>query len=156
MENRRHTVDSVFTLVLFAIFTLMALLVTAAGVSAYSSASARSEQRFSRQTCLGYITAKVRSYNEVGAVSLTKVGDCDALTFAEEINGDLYLTSIYCFEGQIMELMRRSDIDIGPEGGMPVCPAKGLSFAFDGGCLQITLTDTDDTTATAVAACITG
>ena len=152
--KKNHVIDNVFTLVLFTMFATMALLVTAAGASAYKSTSEQTEQRFDRQTCLNYITARVRSNNEAGAVEITKLGECDALTFTQEANGGRYITCIYYYDGAIRELLFREGIELMPEDGTAICNAGDLGFSLENGSLAVTLTGTDGTDITAVSACV--
>lgn len=152
--KKEHIIDNVFTLVLFSVFAIMALLVTAAGASAYKSTSNQVEERFNRQTCLNYITARVHSNNEAGAVAVTKMGESDALTFVQDINGAVYLTSIYYYDGAVRELLYRSDLELGPDAGNEICRAQGLDFSLDGEKLSVALTGTDGVTVTAVVACL--
>lgn len=151
--KKNHVIDNVFTLVLFAMFATLALLVTAAGASAYKSTSEQTEQRFDRQTCLSYITARVRSNNEAGAIGITRFGGCDALTFTQEANGGKYITCIYYYDGAIRELLFRQGIELKPEDGTAICNANGLGFSLEDKCLAITLTGTDWVDVTAVIAC---
>lgn len=152
--KKNHVIDNVFTLVLFAMFATMALLVTSAGASAYKSTSEQTEKRFDRQTCLSYITARVRSNNEAGAVEITELGGCEALTFTQEANGGKYITCIYYQDGAIRELLFREGIELAPEDGTAICSANGLSFSLEGGSLAVTLTGTDGAEVTAVINCV--
>ena len=83
MRHRRlqaHTVDFLFTLSLFCVFTVCALLVVSIGVQAYRSTAAYLEGTYSARTALSYVTEKIRQHDAEGRTALTQLDGRNALS----------------------------------------------------------------------------
>lgn len=141
-NNASHTIDSVFTVVLFALFALVTMFVTASGAAAYRSVSEQSEMRYERQTCINYITAKIRAYN---AAEIGEIDGSSALIFTDEYESGSYSTYIYYYDGSVRELVCRSDIQPDINAGTALIDAAGLSFAKSDELITINLTNTNET-----------
>ncbi len=125
--NTSQTVDTVFVLVLFCVFAVAVLMVLFAGTGAYQDIADRMERQYAERTCLSYLDAKVRHYDETGMVSAENFGGCDALVLYEDIEGVRYKTLIYCYDGYVREIFFEDGLQFLPEDGEIVVPAKELS-----------------------------
>lgn len=145
-EKNLHTIDTVFVLVLFAVFVITTLMVTSSGALAYQNAVKQMDERFNKQTCISYITAKVRANNASGRISVGDFKGNEALCITDNVNGTGYTTYIYQSEGMIRELFCNDEVadSMEPESGAALAEANGLSFAEENNVLTIQLTDTDE------------
>lgn len=143
MNKIRHTVDTLFVLVLFAVFVVMALYVTSSGALAYKNAAAQMDERFDRQTCVSYITAKIRANNEEGKIGIGEFGGVPALCIYENAGESEYVTYIYQYDGAVRELFCSAQITLEPSAGAALTDAGALDFSKDGNLYRIKLTDTD-------------
>lgn len=82
-SNRFHSIDSLFVVFLFAVFIFMALIIIGSGAAAYKNSAAQMEDRFDRQTCISYITAKIRSNNEADKISVVDFNGVNALCISD-------------------------------------------------------------------------
>lgn len=146
MNNRHHSIDTLFVLLLFALFAVTALLVTVSGAAAYRSSSEQMEERFNKQTCINYITAKIRANNEKDKISVGELNGINALCITDIFDGIKYVTYIYQYDGMVRELFCNSEISLPPSSGSALTEAKGLSFEKDGNLFEVTLTDLEDKT----------
>ncbi len=138
MKPTGRAASSAATLLLFCAFTACLLLVLASGAGAYRDIKQVGEERFSENTCVRYIATKVRHYDSTGDVSIGCVGDVQALQLREMIDGEPYVTSLYCYDGYVMELFASEGLDFLPEDGTPVLEVQSLDFALTpGGLLQV-------------------
>jgi hypothetical protein len=142
--KERHWVDIVFALVLFCIFAACVLLTTLTGAATYKKTIQSQQQRFEQNTSLHYIVSKIRSNDNLNAVSLEPFAGETALVLKEVYNGTTYLTRIYYHDGWICELFSEEGLDVG-ESGISVLPADGLSFALEDGLLTVCLMNQDGT-----------
>ena len=118
------------TLLMFCAFTACLLLVLASGAGAYRDIKQVGEERFSENTCLSYIATKVRHYDSAEAVWIGKIGETKALQLRETIDGERYVTSLYCFEGHLMELFSQEGLTFFPQDGTPVLDVTSLDFGM--------------------------
>ncbi|HWP79763.1 MAG TPA: DUF4860 domain-containing protein [Candidatus Acidoferrum sp.] len=116
------------SLLLFCAFTACLLLVLASGAGAYRDIRQVGEECFSENTCVSYIATKVRHYDSAGDVQIGRIGDAQALQLREVIDGEVYVTSLYCSDGQVMELFYPEGLEFSPEDGTPVLAAQSLDF----------------------------
>lgn len=144
MKSKFHSIDSLFVLLLFALFVITALFITVSGAAAYRSASVQMEERFNKQTCISYITAKIRANNEADKITISDMEGISALCIHDNIDGLNYNTYIYQYEGMVCELFCSADISLPPSAGTPLTQAKSLSFERNGNLFEIKLTDNDD------------
>lgn len=140
---RKHSIGSVFTLVLFTVFAITALFVTAGGAMVYQKTAAETDRRFNRQTCLNYITAKIHAGNEAGAISVADFDGNSALCFTSVLDGTEYATYIYYFDGAVRELFCNKAVELGADAGSAIAEAGGLDFSLSDGLVSVSFTDAE-------------
>lgn len=126
IQTANHTIDTVFVLMLFCVFTVAVLLVLLAGANAYQSVAEKMEGQYSERTCLAYLDAKIHHYDQIDAVKVEPFGDGNALALYEELNGVRYKTLIYFADGYVRELFFEDGLHFMPEDGAQVVAAAGL------------------------------
>lgn len=62
-----HVVDFLFTLSLFGVFTICALIVAAIGVQVYQNTVSNMENNYTVRTSLTYVAEKIRQHDEPAA-----------------------------------------------------------------------------------------
>ena len=145
MKNKSlHSMDTVFVLILFAVFVITALFISTSGALAYKNAVSQMETRFNRQTCISYITAKLRANNEAGKISIGELDGISALCITDTIGDEKYVTYIYQCDGMVREMFCNADISLDPNTGSALTEAKALEFSRDGNLFTVSLTDNDD------------
>ncbi len=145
-NSRSHSIDTLFVIILFAIFIIMALLISASGAAAYKNSAAQMDDRFDRQTCISYITAKIRSNNEADKISIVDFNGANALCISENFEGSTYNTYIYLYDGAIRELFCNAEVSdsLGLDAGSALIDASELNFSYDNGLYEISLTDANE------------
>lgn len=126
--RRGHSIDVVLSLVLFCLFAGSVLMVLMLGVQSYQGVVQSMEESYHERTCLQYIATKVNHYSGENAVTVTDYGDGSALALGETIGGSEYVTYIYTYEGNMMELFCASDVELDPSAGFKIMGVEGLDF----------------------------
>ena len=148
MKPSGRAAASAATLLLFCAFTACLLLVLASCAGAYQDIKQVGEERFSENTCLGYIATKVRHYDSAASIRIGKVGEMQALQLRETIDGEPYVTSLYCYDGHVMELFSEEGLEFLPQDGIAVLDVKSLDFGMTpDGLLRISCTGASGKTA---------
>ena len=124
MDNNRkdkHIIDSVFVICLMLLFVLCALSVIAIGASIYKKNVAQTNENYSQRVSVAYITEKVRQADQNGLVFVDQRFDRNVLVMQQEVDGVLYDTLIYSYQGYLCELFARDDISpIYPQSGQKI------------------------------------
>ena len=145
MKNKSlHSMDTVFVLILFAVFVVTALFISSSGALAYKNAVEQMEIRFNRQTCVSYITAKIRANNESGKISIGELNGIPALCITDFFGNEEYITYIYQYDGMVREMFCNAEIILDPATGSALTEAKALDFSIDDDMFTVTLTDKND------------
>ena len=116
----KHTVDTLFVLVLFLVFSLTILSSLMYGIHVYQNVTEKTENNNNLRTGILYVSHKVRAYDEKGKVSVGTLGNCPALILEEELEGIPYETYLYAFHGELKELFTEKGNELPPEIGSTI------------------------------------
>ena len=122
--------NTVFVLLLFCVFALTVLMTLLMGAGAYQGLQENMDRQYTERTGLMYLDAKLRHYDEAGAVQLEPFEDTTALALYEQVDGTRYKTLIYHHEGYIKELFFEDGLQFRPEDGQYVLAARQLTFQW--------------------------
>lgn len=136
MKERYAKITEVLALLTLAVFALCVLLVLLTGAGTYRNLVDRSGESHARRTALGYLTTRVR---QAETVELAVFQGCEALVLGETVDGERYVTRIYCWDGWLRELYSLPGENLAPEDGEPLLEAHSLSCMLEGELLTLTL-----------------
>lgn len=145
MKRYIHTADAVFALILFCAFAISMLMVLTTGAQSYQNVRSSVENRYSEETGVSYIVMKLRHYDDTDCT--VEIGDVDgipALCMTETYDGTDYVTSIYFYNGYVMELYTEAGYGFLPEDGFQIVEAQGLDFSIEDGLCTVTCVGTGD------------
>ena len=134
MEHKTSRTTGLLALLVFLLFALCLLLVLLTGAGVYRGLVRRGEERYAARTTVQYIATRVR---QAGDVAVEEFGGCKALVFPETIDGERYLTRVYCHEGWLMELFSTGTAELSPEDGERVLEAEDLQVQLEGNLLTV-------------------
>ena len=149
-KRTSYTVDTIFVLVLFAVFAITVLFVLISGAGVYKNTQALMEERYEERTCISYITTKLNHYDEDGKVYVTDFGGFSALTLDETVSGIDFTTYIYCCDGKMKELRFQKGLEFDPSAGQDIIDAKYINFSQDGSLITIKCIGEEGTVSTVV------
>ena len=107
LEKRKHTIDVLFVITLFAVFAISLVMLTGTGAGVYERVVKDMDENYSSRTSFSYIYNKVHASDELGNVSVGTYQGADALIISEEIDNITYCTYLYEYEGKLKELFTR-------------------------------------------------
>ena len=140
-KNLRYGLAALLVLAVFAVGILGTLL---GGAGIYRRLTWRDQTAFNSRTCAQYIATRVRQAS--GMVEIARFGDVDALVIPEIIQGETYLTRVYCYEGWLMELFTAESGKFEPQDGEKLLPAYDLALMLEDGLLRASITDSSGQT----------
>ena len=144
MDNRKmvtHSMQGVFVFVLLGIFALMSTLMVLLGAQMYRNtvdhATANNEDRV-----LGaYVRSMIRAEDGADDVAVEEFDGTKVLALNESIEGENYVTWLYCYEGQLYEQYTSAGHDFEPQSGSAICPAQSFEPKISDGLLTVDMTD---------------
>ena len=129
-SKNRHIVDVAFILCLMLLFVLCALSVISLGAGIYKKNIESMKDNYDHRTACAYITEKVRQSDTNGAIFVQDLFGQNALVLQEEINGTLYNTYIYDYDGYLMELYARADLNtFYPQSGQKLLEVNSFDIS---------------------------
>lgn len=146
---QKHNIDTVFILLLFAVFAMTVVAVLALGANQYKKLVERDNNAYNKRVITSYVAAKIRGCDMAGAAEAggfrkASVPDgVETLHLYQTIEGEKFDQRIYCYNGYLYELLTTADNEIEPEAGNRIMEARQLSFDAEGDFLQITAVDKD-------------
>lgn len=136
-ENKGHTLNVLFTMLLFFVFVLCALFTVLIGSRVYENITTRSNANYTGNTALSYIANKIRQGDIVERVDLVDIEGTQVLEMRQEIGGSEYVTWIYWKDGSIRELFTDTSSGLGLMDGLEILECGGLSLSKEGKLIHI-------------------
>ena len=148
MERRltKSHIEGVLVLLLTSVFAVCLLLVLLSGASSYRKLTERDMASYEQRIGCEYVAAKVRHADAVNGVwvsdfSGTFAEEGDTLILAETLDGVVYWTRIYYYDGWVRELYGAKGNSFLPEAGEEILEAQALRFTLRSGLLTVTSVD---------------
>ena len=127
-RNRKFSIDNVLALVLFGIFALCVLGVLLLGARSYRQLTLRGQNSYNQRTAAQYIVTRVHQADRLDTLS---VDGTEVRELTETIEGEAYVTRVYCHDGYIRELFTPASYSFQPDAGECIFPAQTVSFTLD-------------------------
>lgn len=154
MKQEKHfIVDVLFVLALFAVFTVSALALVYIGADVYQHTVQDMSTNYETRTSVSYVTEKIRKCDSIlsngeSSVRLSTLSGAPAIELVQEVDGVLYSTYLYLYDGYLKELFMRKDASLGGnelDAGENIMPLKSFSVTADTSrLLSISMVTADD------------
>ena len=132
-------------LMLTCVFGATLLMSLVAGAGVYRRVEDRGEDSSQTRVGLSYITAKIHGYDQAGMLEVGSFGESGAVFLYEDIDGFVYETILYVYDGNLMEMLCEKDWEMPPEFGETVTPARALTVTQPReGLLRLSLTEANE------------
>lgn len=138
--ERGRGLSRVLTLLLLLLFAVSAFLTAVFGVGMYRSISGDSDANYALRASMAYVCGKIRALDSAGFLSTRQIGGVDVLVLSETIEGFVYNTYIYIYDGKLCELFADDGFGFDPAAGTPLVEVEDFSFAVSDGALSMTAT----------------
>ena len=161
-RDSSHMIEFIFPLVLFMVFAISALTVLLLATNIYRKTTENSRLNFTSQTAIAYIEEKVHQSDnlatdeyggDVSCVSIGEFAGTDALMITQNVDGAVYTTCIYEYDGELREIFTRDLTAALPESGRSIIKTQDFTMEeLSYGLYRFTCTDADGRTTTACIA----
>lgn len=140
-QTKKFQLDGVFVLLLTAVFAACLLLVLLTGAGGYRRLTQRDQAAYNRRTAVQYLATKVRQADKLGGVELRNFGGEPALCLTDTVEGAVYETYLYEYDGYLREVFAAADAGLVPEDGEKILESDGLTLSLTDDLLQIETAD---------------
>lgn len=138
-EQRTTKLGNLGALLLFGIFAVLLLMILLSGADLYQSLTERDRANYDRHTAAQYLATRVRQADAEGGMRVEEFCGTAALVTAEQIEGELYETRIYCYDGYLRELFAAASYEPEPEDGEKILPMESLELTWNDGLIRAEL-----------------
>lgn len=130
-KTHQHTIDFLFSIALFFVFSATAILVLLLSSNIYKNVVANSNHNFEVGTSISYITEKVRQNDNsvTQNIYLCEFDDCKALAISQSYNEMNYVTYIYEHEGLLKEAFVQEGIATSANSGTTIMEIGQIDFS---------------------------
>lgn len=139
-NQSRWKIESLMTFLVFGLFSVCVLMLLLMGANVYRRLAVQGQTEYEGRTAVQYLTTKVRQADSLDGIGAEEFGGLESLVRKEEIDGTVYKTWIYCYNGYLMELFASADSGLEPEHGDKILEAKDMKVRLEDGLLQIEIT----------------
>ena len=147
MTNKRqknYMVDFIFTLSLFGVFAIAALLVVVIGANVYRSTVNTQDTNAVKRTSVAYVAEKIRQNDVSDSIFVGDVEGAPALVLNSTYGENIYSTYIYMYDGNLRELFVRASDSPSLIAGQIITGISGFSIeSVSDQLYYISITDKD-------------
>lgn len=127
LSKQKHSIDSVFSVILFGLFVLFLLLLLIISSKIYTMSIHGLEENQNLHTAASYITVKFRQHDSKDRISISTIEDTPVLCFTDHIDDTEYYTYIYLQDQTLKELFTSSDSAASLDMGTPLATLTDFS-----------------------------
>jgi len=123
----KRSFDIIFSLVVFALYVVAALILVMIGGRVYQNASANMSTHYDQRTSVFYIAQRLRQSDDAGQIRVEQLDGQDALVLTEVVGGQVYETWIYVQSGQLYEQLLAPGAQPSAAMGQAIMPMQALT-----------------------------
>ena len=142
-KKKSISIDIIFVMTLFAIFTILSSLVIVIGINVYKNISVSQDNNNQIRTTLTYIVNKVRANDEAEMIYIENKDNTDILVFESDMDGTRIQNLIFCNNGELKEATIAKGDDFDLAFGDVVIKTKAIDFDIKKNRLIINVKDKD-------------
>ena len=126
----QHTIDLLFPIALFFVFSATALVVLLLSANIYQGIVTDSKSQFQQETSLSYITTKIRQNDEGGIhnIYIDQFDGYDALAIEHSYDDIPFITYIYKTDGELKEIFLQKGVSASAKSGTTIMEVENLTM----------------------------
>lgn len=146
IKQKNHVVDLFFSLALFCVFAASALTIVIMGADVYQKSVNDMNRNSTIRTSLSYLSEKIHQNDAENGIRIDQLNDLPSLVLTQNLNGEIYETWIYAYDGMLCEIMTDLENGFTPEEGQPILEIGSFSLEQNGSRIILTVSDTQGNT----------
>ena len=138
-KNVQHSMQGGFVFVLLGLFAVMSTLMVLLGAQMYHNTVDHSTANNKDRVLSAYVRSMIRAEDASDAMKIGEYDGVKTLAMREDLDGEAYVTWLYCYDGQLYEWFTSDDGDFRPESGTAICPAQSFDPNLEGSLLTVNM-----------------
>ena len=146
MENIKREKGLVHTVCVLAVSWMCgisAMMLGSVGASVYKNIAERNLDSFELRTSLSYVKTKINQYDEVGKIAIEERDGIKMLILSEEVEGEIYDTSVYFNKGKLYEITGERGMKFKPDDGFAILSVDSFEITEKDGLVKLVTTNKD-------------
>ena len=146
MENikrEKGIVHTVCVLAVICMFGISAMMLGSVGASVYKNIAERNLNSFELRTSLSYVKTKINQYDEIGKIAIEERDGIKMLILSEEVEGEIYDTSVYFNKGKLYEITGERGMKFKPDDGFAILSVDSFEITEKDGLVKLVTTNKD-------------
>ena len=131
----QHSMQGVFVFVLLGLFAVMSTLMVLLGAQMYRNTVDHSTANNEDRVLSAYVRSMIRAEDTSDAMVIGEYDGVKTLAMREDLDGETYVTWLYCYDGHMYEWFTSDDGSFSPESGTAICPAQRFEPRLEDGLL---------------------
>ena len=128
VSHRKHMIDVIFPIMLWAILLICSILAIILGIHFYEQTTARISSNYETRTALSYLREKIHQNDQYQSISIGSFDETEALVFEQVYGNSLYQTYIYEYENALWEITLQDGVLASCEDGTKILDVKDFSM----------------------------
>ncbi len=139
---RGHMISGTFVFLLLGIFVVFSTWMVLLSAQFYHVTVEQTSTHNTQRVLGSYLMNVVRGNDVAESVRVEEIEGTDILCFDYDLDGEVYETRIYYWNGYIRELFNSAEQGFNPDYGEKICEAQGFVPSLDAdGLLQMRILD---------------
>ena len=136
--NKESKLTDLMALMVLLVFALCIMMVLLMGTRVYQRLLDKGAVSFTDRMSVRYVTTRVR---QAESVSVEDFEGCSTLVIPETVDGEVYNTLVYWYDGYICEMYCEEGAKLYPEDGEKVIETEEMRFCVEGDLLTAEVGD---------------
>ena len=137
----QHGMQGVFVFVLLGLFAVMSTLMVLLGAQMYRNTVDHTTVNNEDRVLSAYVRSMIRAEDAIGAMEVGEYDGVKTLAMREDLDGERFVTWLYCYEDELYEWFTSDDEEFSPESGTAICPARSFEPSLENGLLTVQMTN---------------
>ena len=130
LTSKSRKIDSFFVMILFFLFAITAAILVLIGVRQYQVTADSMNYNYEMRTATSYLREKVRQNDSHASISVCDIDGVSALSLKSTVNGQVYYTYIYYYDGYLRELYVQADSSYTLSAGQQIIEISGFELSM--------------------------
>lgn len=139
--TQKRSISQVFVFLLLGVFAVFSTMLVLLGAQLYRETVDQTEQHSGRRLLFNYVSNVVHGNDAADMIRLEERDGIEVLVLGCRIDGEMYETLVYCYEGTLRELFTSAKQEFQPRYGEIICQAQAFEPEIRGGLLSVRITD---------------
>ncbi len=140
-QDSQKSLQTAIVVALASLFFVLAMGIAIVGAGVYSRINNGAEDNYTQRTALSYLVNQVRRSDVEGGIDIGDFGDGGSVFLTKMEGGYEYVTCLYLYGGNLMELYTEAGTQLNPQDGTAIVEINDLAVDYAEGVITFNVVD---------------